>query len=230
MRNFTVHQGSATRFLCGPAHARPRSPPRPLIGRPHLSATPPPDTVPRPACQFPTLCFQPATPARAALGPLPSAARRLGPGPMTPPRTAWHSHGRTPPLPPFSPLSAPPTDRFKTRPKCRPLLHHPHLSDPPLERHTIPHRFPCLDHPLRPPEAPPSLGFWPSAATVCHSPVSSSPSLQSSQFLAISSHPCPSRAAGSHRTQPRPPELPPYRRTPPSRSLAGALGVNLAAG
>jgi hypothetical protein len=69
---------------------------------------------------------------------------------------------------------------FKPRPRHHLLLCHPLLSGPPLERHTSPHRSPRPDHRLRPPEAPPSLEFWPSTATIRHSPVSSFPSLQSS--------------------------------------------------
>jgi hypothetical protein len=74
------------RFLRGPAHARPRS----LIGRPHLSATPPPSTVPRPTYQL-------------SLSPLCLVGRGQAP---RHPRAAWHPHARDPPFfPPLSPLS-----------------------------------------------------------------------------------------------------------------------------
>jgi hypothetical protein len=105
----------------------------------------------------------------------------------------WHFRGRTPPLPPFFPLYRAADRPFKTRPNAvRSSLTHSSPDPPSLERHTIPHRSPRPDHRLRPPGAPPSLGFRLSTATIRHTPVSSSPSLQSSQFLAISSPPCPS--------------------------------------
>jgi hypothetical protein len=215
-------------FLLGPAHTHPRvCALRPLTGRTHLSAAPSPGTVPLPTCQSPPPLFPVgnARATRAALGPLSGVASRAGPGPMTLPHAAWHSRGRT--LPP-SPSLFPSLPRrrpavFKPRLKRRLLLHHQLLSSPPLERHTFPHRSPRPDHPPPATGSPPSLGFRPSAATVRHSPVSSSPSHQSLQFLAISSPPCPSRAAGPHRTRPRPPGAP----SPPTNAAVPELSSRL---
>jgi hypothetical protein len=93
---------------------------------------------------------------------------------------------------------------------------------PPLERPSLPttphtrtvassHRQPPL--PRR---------FRPSTAAVRHSSVSSSPSCQSLQFLAIFSPPCLSGAAGPHTRRRHPPELPPHRRTPPPDAVCAA--------
>jgi hypothetical protein len=82
---------------------------------------------------------------------------------------------------------------------------------PPLERPSLPtaprtqtttssHRQPLLPH-----------GFRPSTAVVRHSPVSSSPSCQSLQFLAIFSPPYLFGAAGSRTRRHHPPEPPPHR-------------------
>jgi hypothetical protein len=67
---------------------------------------------------------------------------------------------------------------------------------------TTGHRQPTLPH-----------GFRPSTAAVHHSPVSSSLSYQSLQFLAIFSPSCLSGAAGPHTRRCHPPEPPPHRRT-----------------
>jgi hypothetical protein len=92
------------RFLRGPAHARPR----PLIGRPHLSATPPPSTVPRPTYQL-------------SLSPLCLAGRGQAP---RHPRAAWHPHARDPPLFPSSFPSAalPPSRSLPARALTRPPI------------------------------------------------------------------------------------------------------------
>jgi hypothetical protein len=155
MQNHTVHLGSATPLS---SQAGPRAPAH--CGQTRLSAAPPPDTVPWPTCQSPPpLC-------------VPAAGRRVA--------LLW-------PDPP-SPSFCPPLPRrrlaVQNAPKCcRSSVTH---SSPPPSR--APHLSPrslCLDHCLQPLEAPPSLEFRPSAATVRHFLVSSSPSLQSSQFLAI---------------------------------------------
>jgi hypothetical protein len=126
----------------------------------------------------------------------------------------WHPHALTPT---FSLL-------FSPLPRCRraalsplALLHsssHLHSSPtPPLERLSLPtaprtwtaassHRQPTLPR-----------GFRPSTAAVRHSPVSSSLSYQSLQFLAIFSPSCLSGAAGPHTRRCHPPEPPPHRRT-----------------
>jgi hypothetical protein len=147
MQNLTVHPGGPSPFLLGVAHARPhiRAPtpalsPRPLTGRPHLSAALPPGTVPRPTRQtsFPSL-FPPATharrtsPARTALGPLPGAIRR------TPTFSLLFS-----PLPPSRSLPA----------RVAPLvLPSPLLSDPSSRVPEPPHRSPHSNRLLQPPAA-----------------------------------------------------------------------------
>ncbi len=64
--------------------------------------------------------------------------------------------------------------------------------------------------------------FRPTSAAVRLSPVSSSPSFQSPGFLAISSPPRLSRAAGPPQPRRRPPETPHRRRTPPPDAVGTA--------
>jgi hypothetical protein len=131
------------------------------------------------------------------------------------PRATWHPQARTPTFSfLFSPL--PRCHRAARSPLA--LLHsssHLHSSPtPPLERPSLPtaprtrtptssHRQPLLPH-----------GFWPSTAAVRHSPVSSSPSCQSLQFLAIFLTPLPLRCC---RT-PHPPSPPTGAPSPPTNA------------
>jgi hypothetical protein len=124
MRNFTVHLGSATRFLRGPAHARPRSPSRPLTSRPHLSATLPPGTVPRPTRQAPLFPLCPAgtravhvvreRQARAA------AERRppVGAKPTAPPRRVAPPRPGPPPFSFLFPLCRAAAEPLAPRSRC----------------------------------------------------------------------------------------------------------------
>jgi hypothetical protein len=184
MQNLTVHPGGPSPFLLGPAHARPRS---------HTptdrSALPVSSTAAR---------YCAAAPHQTSLPSL---------------FLSWHPppHARTPTFSLlFSPL--PRCHRAASSPLA--LLHSSsrlHSSPtPPLERPSLPtaprtrtaasgHRQPTLPR-----------GFWPSTATVRHSPVSSSPSYQSLQFLAIFSPSCLSDAAGPHTRRRHPPEPPPH--------------------
>jgi hypothetical protein len=117
MRNFTVHLGSATRFLRGPEHARPRSPPRPLIGQPHLSVTPPPGTVPRPTHQAPPSLICPSgTRARGARRPRAPRSGRCRATTTPVPRGT-----PTPGTPPFSllfPLCCAAAEPLAPRSRC----------------------------------------------------------------------------------------------------------------
>jgi hypothetical protein len=83
-----------------------------------------------------------------------------------------------PPLPLFFPLCRAADRPFSNRARNVVRSSVTHSSPAPLSSATL---FPTAPRTqttrLRPPEAPPSLGFRPSAATVHHSPVSSSPSL-----------------------------------------------------
>jgi hypothetical protein len=197
------------------AHAPPALSPRPLTGRPRLSVAPPPGTVPRPTRQTPRpSLFPPATRVRRtspahALGPLPGAIRRSGPGPTPGP----------PPFPSSFPLCRAAAEPLAPRSCCSTR---PPVSTTPLKRPSLPtaprtrtatsgHRQPTLPH-----------GFWPSTATVRHSPVSSSQSYQSLQFLTIFSPICLSSAAGPHTHRRHPPEPPPHRRKPPPDAVCAA--------
>jgi hypothetical protein len=193
------------RFLLGPAHACPRSPPCPLIGRPTyqwhrhpalcrgppVSSLSPRSVRPARARAVHVACERRA---RAAAGHCPPVG-----APTAPPRAAGHPHARDPHL--FPPLSPLPRCRRAARSPLA-LLHsssHPHSPPTPsLERPSFPtaprtrtavsgHRQPPLPH-----------GFRPSTAAARHSPVSSSPSYQSLKFLANPSLPRLSRAAGLH--------------------------------
>jgi hypothetical protein len=167
MQNLTVHPGDPSPFLLGPAHARPRSrapvpalSPHLLIGRPCLSAAPPPGTVSRPTRQtsLPSL-FLPATRARrmsptsAALGPLPSVVRQSGPGPTAAPRRVAPPRPDPHLCPPLFPSTAlPPSRSLPTR--TAPLvLPSPQLSNSSSRAPEPPHRSPHPDHRLRPPAA-----------------------------------------------------------------------------
>jgi hypothetical protein len=129
MQNLAVHLGSATPLSSRPAHKRPRSPPRPLIDQPHLSAAPPPGTMPRPTRQAPLS-------PRSGCCRAPSAGRGQAPRHPTPRGTP--TPGTPHFFPPLSPL-----------PRCRraarsplALLHSfpcPHSSPTPsLERPSFP--------------------------------------------------------------------------------------------
>jgi hypothetical protein len=199
MQNHTVRLGSATPF---PSQAGPRAPTPPAL-------SPARRCLVGLACdrhRHPSLCHgPPVSPplsvsgrqrARGARRPCAPCSGRCraspagqGQAPRCYPTLCGTPAAGVPLSLSFSVSVASPTGRFKTCLKHRLLLHHPLLSGLPLERHTFPHRSPRPNHHLRPSEAPPLLGFRPSAATVRHSPLSSSPSLQSSRFLAISSPP-----------------------------------------
>jgi hypothetical protein len=135
-------------------------------------------------------------PGRGRPGHGRGAARRPGPGPMTPSRAAWYFHSRTPSL--FFPSLPRRRPHRSKRDRAHSFSHLHSSPTPPLERPSLPiaprtqtaasgHRQPTLPR-----------GFRPSTAAVCHSPVSSSPSYQSLQFLAIFSPPCLSGAVGPH--------------------------------
>jgi hypothetical protein len=144
MQNLTVHSGSPSPFLLGPAHARPRShapapalSPRPLTGRPRLSAAPPPGTVPRPTRQTSlTSLFPPATrtrrtsPVSTVLGPLPGAVRRSGLGPTAPPRRVAPPRQDPHLFPPLFPSAALPLSRLLLAHAAPLVLPSQLLSDP----------------------------------------------------------------------------------------------------
>jgi hypothetical protein len=144
MQNLTVHPGSPSPFLLGPAHARPRSrapaptlSPRPLTGRPRLPVAPPPGTMPRPTRQtsLPSL-FPPATrtrrtsPVSAALGPLPGAVHRSGLGPTAPPRCVAPPRQDPHLFPPLFPSAALPLSRSLPARAAPLVLPSQLLSDP----------------------------------------------------------------------------------------------------
>jgi hypothetical protein len=237
MQNLTVHPGGPSPFLLRSAHARPH----PALSRAADNPDPPVSGTAARHCAGPPVrrlsplsvstgnaraahvTRERTSPTSAALRPLPGTVRRLGSGPTAPPRP--RSTPRPDPPPPLSPF-------FPPLPRCRraipsplaaPLvLQSPILSDSPSRVPNSPHRFPRPDCRLRPPEASPSRGFRPSTAAVRHSPVSSSPSYQSLQFLTISSPPCLSGAIGPHTRRRHPPEPPPHRRTPPPDAVCAA--------
>jgi hypothetical protein len=164
--------------------------------------------------------------ARRPPAPRTGCCRRrppVGTGPLEPPRAAWHSHARDPLFPPL----------FPSRPRCRRALSAARfpsawksffspLSDFSRECSSLPAtprtRTAVSGHR----SSPLPREFRPTSAAVRLSPVSSSPSFQSPGFLAISSPPRLSRAAGPPQPRRRPPETPHHRRTPPPDAVGTA--------
>jgi hypothetical protein len=200
------------------ARARARALPVPLTGRPCRPL------LCRPTCQASLsrsisdrTC---AHGARRPPAPRAGCCRRrppVGSRPHELPRAVWHPHTREPLSPPLFPLPAElPPSAFRRALLCRkpdfsPLLDHS------LERSSLPttprtqtttsgHRSPPLPREFRP-----------TSAVVRLPPVSSSPG-----FLAISSPPRLSRAAGPPQPCRQPLETPHHRRTLPPRDLSSA--------
>jgi hypothetical protein len=198
-----MHPDGPSPFLLGPAHAR-QTPLSPLCFRRQRTRGTRRPRAPRSGrCRAPS-----AGRGQAPRHPLPP--RRVAPPPDPPPLL---------PFPP--PLSR--CRRAISSPLAAPLvLPSPLLSDSPSRAPNSPHRSPRLDRHRHPMEASPSCGFWPSTAAVRHSSVSSSPSYQSLQFLAISSPPCLSGAAEPHTRRGHPPEPPPRRQAPPPDAVCVA--------
>jgi hypothetical protein len=193
------------------ARARAHALPVPLTGRPRLLETPPPVTVPAhmsgvsvPLCLRPNVRVRRTLPARAVRGLLsaPPAGRDRTPRApahrVAPPRSG-------PPLPsPFSPPGRAAVERIP--PRAAPSKTRFFTPLRPLSRVLEPPRHsPHPDHRLRPPEPASPSRILADLRRRPPLPGELIPSFQSPGFLAFSSPPRLSRAAGPQPRR-RPPE------------------------
>jgi hypothetical protein len=225
MQNLTVHPGGPSTFLLGPDHARPhsRTPvpmlfPRPLTGRPCLSAARPPGTVPLPTRHCAAhVARERHTRATTGRRPPIGAGPHGTPTPRGTPH-AWTTHF----FRPLFPSAALPPSHSLTACAAPLVLPSPLLSDPSSRVPEPPHRSPHPDRRLQP-----SAAHSPSRIPAEHRrcpplPGELLPSYQSLQFLAFFSPPCLSGAAGPHTHRRHPLEPPPRRRTPPPDAVCTA--------